>query len=341
MRKLYKKIRSKLTPEQKGMLSKLVFMFPGKPSVLKDQIDPSAKFPAGQKGGMIISSDFELAWAWRFTKTGVDPLLMAKQARENFPLIIQHLDNYKIPITFATVGHLFLDGCKKGDHDWMTPVPHYNDHWKFVEGDWFRHDPHSNVAKDNEWYGPDLIRMIQNAEIKHEISTHTFSHIDFSYKNCPAQVAEDDIKACFDVMKPYGLKPESIVFPGGTFGNIEVLKRNGFKIYRKSINADLAYPYFDDLGLLVTPSSNGFVRDFKSWSADYYIHRFKTYLDKAVKTGTIAHFWFHPSFDRWTLENVFPIVLEYADQLRSRGDLWVGPMIDIANHILKIEKNKR
>ncbi|MEJ2595094.1 MAG: polysaccharide deacetylase family protein [bacterium] len=333
MRKLYKKLRSNLTPEQKGMLTKLVFMMPNKPSVLRDKLDPSSKFPGGEKGGMMISADFELAWAWRFTKTGADPLKMARQARKNFPVIIDTLDRYHVPITFATVGHLFLEKCAKGDHDWMTPVPHYDDHWKFTKGGWFQHDPYSDVKKDKEWYAPDLIRMIQEAKAKHEISTHTFSHIDFSNKLCPPEVAKDDIRACMEAMKPYGLKPESIVFPGGTYGNIEVLKQYGFKIYRKNINVDMAYPYRDEHGLLVTPTSLGFMRDFMSWSADYYVYRFKTFLDRAVRTGTIAHFWFHPSFDEWTRDNVFPEVMEYAAELRDKGDLWIGPMINIANHI--------
>ncbi len=335
MRKLYKKFRSNLTPEQKGMLTKLVFMMPNKPTVQRDNLDPATKFPGGEKGGMMISADFELAWAWRFTKTGADPLKMAQQARKNFPIIIGTLDRYNIPITFATVGHLFLEKCNKGDHDWMTPVPHYNDHWRFTEGDWFQHDPHTDVKKDKEWYAPDLIRMIQDAKTKHEISTHTFSHIDFSNKLCPPPVAEDEIKACIESMKPYGLKPESIVFPGGTYGNIDVLKKYGFKIYRKNVNVDMAYPYKDDQGLLVTPTSLGFMRDFKSWSADYYVYRFKTFLNRAVRTGTIAHFWFHPSFDEWTRDNVFPHVMEYAAELRDKGDLWIGPMISIANHINK------
>ena len=61
MRKLYKKLRSKLTPEQKGMLTRMVFMLPNKPSVQRDHLDAETKFPGGEKGGMIISADFELA----------------------------------------------------------------------------------------------------------------------------------------------------------------------------------------------------------------------------------------------------------------------------------------
>ena len=260
---------------------------------------------------------------------------MARQARKNFPVIINTLDHYNIPITFATVGHLFLEKCTRGDHEWMTPVPHYDDHWKFTEGDWFQHDPYTDVHRDAEWYAPDLIRMIQKAKAHHEISTHTFTHIDFSDRLCPPQVADDEITASIEAMKPYGLKPESIVFPGGTYGNIEVLKKHGFKIYRKNVAVDMAYPYRDEHGLLVTPTSLGFMRDFESWSADYYVYRFKTFLNRAVRTGTIAHFWFHPSFDEWTRDKVFPRVMEYAAELRDRGDLWIGPMIGIANHINK------
>jgi len=173
--------------------------------------------------------------------------------------------------------------------------------------------------------------------VDHEISSHTFSHIDFSNKNCPEKVAEDEIKACMEAMEPYGLRPESIVFPGGTWGNIKVLEKYGIKIYRKNTEVDLAYPYYDKFGLLVTPTSAGFSKHH-NWSANYYIRRYKTYINKAIKTGTIAHFWFHPSIDELTLKNVFPEVIRYAAEKREKGLLWIGTMKQIADHTNKTNK---
>ena len=341
IREIYKNIRKSLSPEMKTSLSKLIFKYSGKPFVKSDRIPLEEKFPNKESGGMIISADFELAWAFRYSKSYKEPykaaLSYARQDRINVPKLINLFEIYNIPITWATVGHLFLKECKNGDHDWMNRIQHFeNKNWEFKKGDWFDFDPYTNFKENSEWYAPDLIEMILKSKIPHEISTHTFSHIDFSNKNCSPLVADDEIVACIKAMKPFGLTPKSIVFPGGTYGNIPILKKHGIQIYRKNVNVDLAYPYFDEYGLLVSPTTTGFGRSHQGWSAEYYVHRFKTFIDKAIDTGTIAHFWFHPSFDEWTLQNVMAPVLKYASQRREQKMLWIGTMYDISKFINKL-----
>jgi len=335
-RALYSDIRNLLPNRFNGKLSRLIFKTSGKPFVKKDTIPAELKFPKKEKGGLIISVDFEMAWAWRYAKTGSDYIEKGQIERENFPKIIDILEEYNIPITFATVGHLFLAQCQKGDHDWMQRIPHFDDHWRFTKGDWYSHDPYSNYKDAPEWYAPDLIQLIINSEVNHEIGTHSFSHIDFSYKNCPAQVAEDEITACLEVAKPYYVSFKSMVFPGGTWGNIEVLKKYGIQIYRRNTEFDLAYPYRDEIGLLVSPSSGclEYNLDYR-WTPKYYISRLEKYVDKAIKTNTIAHLWFHPSLNPFFLENIFPPFLEYAIVHRRKGTLWIGSMKSIAEHINK------
>jgi len=334
MKQLYSNIRKKIGKKYQGILAKLAFTILNKPIVKKDSIDPAKKFPGGEKGGLIISADFEMAWAWRYTKTGSDHIQKGKIERDNFPKIIKVLEDFNIPITFATVGHLFLESCKKNDHDWMARIPHFDDHWKFTKGDWYDHDPYSNYEDAPEWYAPDLIQMIIDSKVEHEIGTHTFSHIDFSYKNCPPEVADDEIKACKIAAERYGINLESIVFPGGTWGNIETLKKHNFTIYRKREDFELAYPYRDKLGLLVTTSSGTLEYNLKyGWSPEYYVNRLKKYIDKAIMTNTIAHLWFHPSLDPFILKNIFPPILKYASEKRKAGNLWIGPMNKIAAHI--------
>ena len=338
IRRVYSSFRNFLPNNLKSDLSKLIFTFTNKPFVKKDNIPSTKKFPENFKGGMIISADFELGWAWRYAKNYDDPyktaIIMANKARNNFPFLLQKFDEYNIPITWTTVGHLFLSECKEGEHDWMRRIPYFeNRNWKYSTGDWFDCDPYSNIEKDNSWYGIDLIEEILNAEVSHELGCHTFSHIDFSDKNCPYQVADDEIKACIDAATPFNIKLKSLVFPGGTWGNIKILKKYGFTIYRKNINFDLAYPYRDHYGLLVSPTSAGFGRAH-DWTKEYYIKRYKKYIDKALTTGTVCHFWFHPSIDSWFLDNVFSDILLYAAEKREEGKLCVGTMGEIATYII-------
>lgn len=300
------------------------------------------RFPNNEKGGMILSADFEGAWAYRYVKKVADPykyaMEMAKRERKNIPLLLASFEKYKIPITWATVGHLFLHACERETHKWMSKIPHFeNRGWRFKEGDWFQHDPYTNYKENPEWYAPDLIREIINSTVNHELATHTFSHVDFSDGICPDIVANDEIKACLEVMTDFGVnKPISICFPAGTWGNVPVLKSNGIKIYRRKFNNyQLAYPYFDKYGLLVTISSGTFDRTFESWSAAYYQSLARKLIDKAMKTGTVAHFVFHPSMDSWMIPEVMDQVLEYAASRRNAGDLWIGTMNEIAHHITK------
>jgi peptidoglycan/xylan/chitin deacetylase (PgdA/CDA1 family) len=331
---IYGSIRKIMPDSLKGTLNKFIFDYSGKPIVKKDLITANEKFPNNEKGGLIISADFEMAWAWRYTKTGSDPVKKGQIERANFPKIIKVLEEYNIPITFAIVGHLFLNNCQKGDHDWMQRISHFNNHWKFTHGDWYDQDPYSDYKKAPEWYAPDLIQMIIDSEVNHEIGSHTFSHIDFSDKNCSKQVAEDEIKACIEAIKPYNRYVESIVFPGGTWGNIEVLKEYNLKIYRKKNDFDLAYPYRDNHGILVSTSSGSLeFNKLYGWSIEYFLQRLKKIINRAIDTNTIAHLWFHPSLDPFFLEYLFPKFFHFISQEREKGKLWIGPMNKIAEHI--------
>ena len=119
LHELYRTLRNKMPNKYKGFLTKAVFMLPNKPFVKKDKINKKHKFPSNFRGGMIISADFELAWAFRYSKSNTDPRVKADQSRKNFPFLLKLFENYQIPITWATVGHLFLESCNKQDK-----VPH-------------------------------------------------------------------------------------------------------------------------------------------------------------------------------------------------------------------------
>jgi len=333
IRKLYGVARNSTPVGFHGPMTKIAFILGKKPFAQTDDVDPLKKFPNSEKGGLIISADFEMAWAWRYAKTKDDPLQKGQAERRNFPHIIKVLEEYDIPITFATVGHLFLKRCKSGGHDWMARIPHFvNSNWEFKEGDWYDHDPYSDYIAAPEWYAPDLIQMIIDSKVDHEIGSHTFSHIDFSYENCPYQVAEDELKACLAAAD--GINFKSMVFPGGTWGNIEVLKNHGFQIYRKRCDFELSYPFRDDCGLLVSPSSGCLEHDLRyGWSPDYFIKRLKRYVTKAIETCTIVHLWFHPSLNLYFLDQIFPRFFEFAARQREKGDLWIGTMVEIAEHI--------
>jgi len=299
-----------------------------RPKIVKDEA--RVVLPNGEKAGVIISADFELAWAFRFSRKVSDPKKMARQARSNFPIMLELLEQYNIPITWATVGHLMLESCKKGDHDWMTQLPYFTDDhkWNYRTGGWFDCDPYTTHLKDNAWYAPDLIESIKNSKVKHEIACHTFSHIDFSDDNCPKEVARDEIKACIDAAKAWDIKLESMVFPGGSYGNIDMLKEMGFSSYRRNLSEAKLSPVLTDLfGLKYTATSlglGGVSLDAKS--IERHKFRIRKYIQKAKRIGMVCHLWFHPSVTPAYVNEIFPWLLSMLSEEREKGELFIGTM---------------
>ena len=154
--------------------------------IIQKRKDWRMLIPRPYKSIAIISADFELAWASRYSKHYTNPLTKALEKatteRENIPRIVNLCEIYNIPITWLTVGHLFLEECRRVDGilhpEIQQPVKFENDWWLFKSADWFEYDPGTDFKSDPLWYCPDLVRMILKSNVKHEIGCHTFSHID-------------------------------------------------------------------------------------------------------------------------------------------------------------------
>src|SRR5207245_11219094 len=71
-------------------------------------------FRGDAKAAVTISADFELEWAFRRVPES-DRRLEGVRTRQNMPSLLAALEEHRIPITWATVGHLFLDHCERGD----------------------------------------------------------------------------------------------------------------------------------------------------------------------------------------------------------------------------------
>ena len=317
---IYKGILDNSSPNVRNKIQRSVNYLQSKPRIANNT-------KVLDKGLVVISADFELAWAFQFSKQTKDPLKKAQLARKNMPLLLDLFDTYNIPITWATVGHLFLDSCKKGDHDWMSRIDHFDNHWLFNKGDWYQNDPYSNCKRDNSWYAPDLVEKILNSKASHEIGCHTFSHINCRDKVCSANVLRDELEAWNNSASKFGIKAKSFVFPGGTYGNFDVLKEFDYKIYRVKNNSfEMGLPLFDKNGLLQTFSTGAFGEMGVGLDPQIYIKKFKRILDKAAKNKTVCHLWFHPSVNQNTVKEVMPEVIRYIAELREKGIMEVVKM---------------
>jgi peptidoglycan/xylan/chitin deacetylase (PgdA/CDA1 family) len=319
---LLSKIKSIKFP-LKSIISKLSFEL-GRNPVIEKTEDWQKFIPKPFKSVLILSSDFELAWAFRFSKSSNNPLVNALQkardTRFNFPGLMALCEKYNIPITWATVGHLFLDSCSRDNgnvHSDVERLLHFESpFWKFSDGDWFKDDPCSNLQEAPEWYSPDLIKQIIESPVKHEIGSHTFSHIDCRDHICPPSVFKSELTKCVEVAKDFGVELRSFVYPGHTFGNHKYLSEHGFTSYRTNYSNILGYPVKRVNGLWEHKSSGEF--EYRpSWSKEYQIKRFKKIIDRAINSHTVCHFWFHPSFKNLFLTDILPSVFEHIKNRRN------------------------
>ena len=328
---LYSELRGRLSKENKGRLSKFLILSGLKPKVNSNVISPF------EHGIVVFSADFEMAWAFRYSKIlAAKAIEIGLKERENVPTLLDLFDKCHIPATWATVGHLFLNECSRNEQGIAHPEiprPAYfdNRNWRYNSGDWYDHDPGTNVITAPSWYAPDLIEQIISANAGHEIGCHTFSHLDFTYKNCPKVMADAELETCITLTEKKGIRLRSFVFPGGTFGNYESLKEKGFLCYRKPMKNHIDLPYIDSYGLVAIPSSLGLDKDPYGWSKDFHLKMIRNFLEKTVKYKLVCHFWFHPSMDKWYLDNIMPEVLRMVGEFRDAGMLRVLTMGALAD----------
>lgn len=337
MRKLYRMLRNRIPTQWHGLLTTLLYELHIKPTVNKKVESPFSK------GIVVLSADFEMAWAFRYSKTqGNRAERMGLKERLNVPKLLALFEKYKIPVTWATVGHLFLDSCskdaeQKSHADMSRPAYFENSNWCYSNGDWYQHDPGTNYHESPAWYAPDLIEQIVTSPVGHEVGCHTFSHIDCSDEFCAVDLLKAELNACIKLASKMKIQLKSMVFPGGTHGNYSILKEVGITCYRKATDFHVDIPVLDELGLVQIPSSYALRKSNSDWPAKRYIKMASSFVKKAKKYKMVAHLWFHPSMDEWYLDTVLPEVLAYIHMLESEGKIEILTMGQVAARVLKIK----
>lgn len=294
-----------------------------------------APFQYARRAAACISADFELNWAWREWPAARRDA-KGLSARRNVPLLLQLLEDRQIPITWAAVGHLFLDSCStsNGAAHPELPRPPKNDRW---QGDWYMHDPCTTHEKDPLWYAPDLIEEIQNSPVAHEIGTHSFSHIDFSPGHSTRDLVERELQACRQAMSRFSLAPRSLVFPFNRMGYayLDLLAESGITAVRhRDPDFLLSYPQRTPQGVYKLYESMGLRRP----SRYPFALKAEILIQKAIESASLFHLWFHPSDPTDVFEHEFASVLETLARKRDQGDLWLAPMSRIAAYCEAREK---
>ena len=317
-----------------------------------------------QAGIFVLSLDTEIAWG-TFDIGGLQ-LFRAhfNQYRNLVRRLLGLLDVYEVPATWAFVGHLLLERCHRYADGTVHPEvlrPRY----AWYPHDWHHCDPATDVRRDPWWYGPDVLEMVLSARVKHEIGTHTFSHIIVDDPACTAQIFRSQLTACVDLHNRYGLEIHSIVFPRNRIAHLEVLTEFGISAYRGlerrwytrlwpgiSGNGPLhildrmlpiapaTYPLNELLeGPLVNlPASMILLpRDgFRQYIPTHVrVYQAQAGLHRAAERGELFHLWFHPFNlgSDFRLFTALEHILQAASDLRVSGQLEILTMQQAAEQV--------
>jgi peptidoglycan/xylan/chitin deacetylase (PgdA/CDA1 family) len=286
-----------------------------------------APFKNNARAAVCISGDFELSWAFRSSGQAA-ARNRGTTERNNMPVILDLLEQYSIPVTWATVGHLFLESCRRSASGVAHPeMPRpLTSRW---EGDWYMHDPCTDVHVDPLWYCPDLVQKILECKTPHEIGTHSFSHIDFSKGHATSELVRREFDACIEAMAPFGLRPRSFVFPHNhmDYEHASDMVAAGLTAIRhRDKNVRLSYPERMPSGMYRLYESMN-LRASRHYD---YVEKARIFIQKAVQRQALYSIWFHPSDPAGLFENQFYEILRHIDERRSAGELWVTTMGDLA-----------
>jgi hypothetical protein len=248
--------------------------------------------------------------------------------------LVRLLEEYAVPITWATVGHLFLERCGRGTDGRAHPqmprpvmtTPLAMTRWT---GDWYSHDPCGDYHSDPLWYCPDLIALILGSKVRHELATHSFSHISFLAENSTPDLVKQELAQCQVAMSPFHVSARSLVYPYNQMGNhyASILAKLGITCVRhRDPLVRLSYPERLPSGLYKLYESMN-LRRAKHYD---YIEKVRIFLDEAIKRHAAYHIWFHPSDAPEIFDHEFRGIIQHMAKLQRQGKLWVATMADLA-----------
>jgi hypothetical protein len=319
-----------------------------------------------EKGVLTISLDFELLWGsfdsgkhrkfiMHFARNGG----AFDATRGIVDRLLALFQKYDVRVTWATLGHLFLDHCEASNGIKHADMPRAKHAW-FPE-DWYTYDPCKDFRAEPLWYGRDMLEKILAAEPKHDVGSHSFSHVIFSDAGCTPEVAEAEIAKCVELARSFNLKLESFVFPRNELGHLDILRKHGFTVTRGTmpfwfakfgsrtlrraghllddflaLTPDCGVPEKSPSGIWVAPvsmflqSMDGARRFIPVGSR---IKKGIRGIEQAIKQRSIFQMSFHPTenlcFHPDKMFYALERILAHAARRREEGQLQVMTMSDI------------
>ncbi|RQG91250.1 polysaccharide deacetylase [Natrarchaeobius halalkaliphilus] len=294
-------------------------------------------------GSVVLSLDAELGWGFHDFES--PPVDRVEAGRRGWSVMLELLEEYDVPATWAVVGHLMLDSCDGTHADHPAPPG-----WFAPERTEWRNRPDLRFA-------PALVEALFDSDVDHEFASHSFSHVLFGDPETDRELAAAELDRSMDIAADWGRTIESFVYPRNDVGHRDVLAEYGFGVYRgKSPTHDgvrglfdsivrsrsmLVEPAVDEYGLVNVPASLflfGFEGPARTaaesvW-ADPMVVQARLGIDEAARRDGVFHMWLHPNnlTDPRDDERMRAI-LEHLDRRREETDIRVETMGETARRL--------
>ncbi len=323
-------------------------------------------------GTLCFSFDFELGWPSRgLVSSPVANQELIEKTWTSVPGMLQILEKYDIPATWATVGAIMLQHPWKGRDRLQDPA------YSCGQKNWYDF-PEYNSSFSRCFYAPQLVEMILKCRAPQEIGSHTFTHVLMNRSGHPENLLDQELRLCNEVADEWGIRLESLVFPRNQCKQMSALVKNRYKIYR-SLNTEwywfkhhiptsrdetkalgLIFPYvISGLRLLdekfrLAPQSYdlnqyqelielkhsaflpGFSGVSRFVSVKDRVRRIECGINKAIRNKKILSVYFHPQNMNHRQDDCFEYfdsICRIASEKRDRGELAISSMTDLANSL--------
>jgi hypothetical protein len=335
---------------------------------------PQADTRMQSNGYFIISLDFELMWGMRDKKTIENYGENVEGVHRAIPAMLNLFERFYVPVTFSTVGFLFMRNKQELLNHIPNILPEYQDQNLSPYGDYLNKIG-NDATNDPYHYGAELVDLIKQHP-QHEIGTHTFSHY---YCLEPGQTLEAfhaDLEMAIRVGNENGLNIQSLVFPRNQFNRdyLDVCRNLGITCYRgnetswiyearngkednlwrrlfRLLDAYLplsGYNIHDPVECMkeqpINIPSSRFLRPYSSklkWLDGLRLWRIKQSMTAAARQRKIYHLWWHPhNFGKDLTENLkfLTAILEHQQRLQKKYGFICINMSKFADLIARASK---
>lgn len=297
----------------------------------------------GAVGSVVVSLDAELGWG--FHDLPDPPGNRVESGRRGWSVMLELLDEFDVPATWAVVGHLMLESCD-GVHEEHPAPP-----------GWFDRERGAWADREDLRFGPDLVEGVLEADADHELASHTFSHVLFGDPKTDRELAAAELDRATDIAADWGQPIDSFVYPRNDVGHRDVLAEYDVSAYRglsptrdgvrgvfDSTVRDqslVTVPRTDEYGLVNVPASLflfGFEGPARTvaesvWT-DPMLELARRGIDEAVRSDGVFHMWLHPNnLTSERDDRRMRSILSYLERRRSETELSVETMGDVARRI--------